>query len=276
MHSKQNTIRVFGQRSIPSSFIFRSSNPSAKDSNQDEQREDSKKSPRISFSDFLDKKLHKSSVLAKTVKGKSRPFWTPLGPPSNGGGFTDQQIEVQKEKEERGSVLDDLVFQQFKPTRVEKGDDVISVGDGEKGDGMGPFSEKQTSSSSFGLGSSGDCAFGTSTTSSVIGSSHVGKVGTSTVNDVPGSRKRNLFGGGGQNHTARKPSLVLGVHPSPNQKGRKESFNGNKKQRLLYNHYANGSGWWDCDMEGVDSEEVGYGEIWEGVGSTTFGGIEWH
>jgi hypothetical protein len=60
---------------------------------------------------------------------------------------------------------------------------------------MGPFSEKQTSSSSFGLGSSGDCDFGTSTTSSVIGSSHVGKVGTSTVNDVPGSRKRNLFGG---------------------------------------------------------------------------------
>jgi hypothetical protein len=41
---------------------------SAKDSNQDEQREDSKKSPRISFSDFLDKKLHKSSVLPKTVK----------------------------------------------------------------------------------------------------------------------------------------------------------------------------------------------------------------
>lgn len=129
------------------------------------------------------------------LQGKSRPFWTPLGPPGNGGGFTGHQIEVQKEKEERSSVLDDVVFQQFKPTRVEKGDDVISVGDGEKGDGMGPFSEKQTSSSSFGLGSSGDCDFGTSTTSSVIGSSHVGKVGTSTVNDVPGSRKRNLFGG---------------------------------------------------------------------------------
>jgi hypothetical protein len=42
--------------------------------------------------------------------------------------------------------------------------------------------------------------------------------------------------GGGQNHTARKPSLVLGVHPSPIQKGRKESFIGNKKQRPLYNH----------------------------------------
>uniref|UniRef100_A0A6N2JY32 Uncharacterized protein n=1 Tax=Salix viminalis TaxID=40686 RepID=A0A6N2JY32_SALVM len=193
MHSKQNTIRVLGQRSIPSSFIFRSSNPGAIDSNQEGQKEDSKKNPRISFSDFLDKKLHKSPVVHKTVKGKSRPFWTPLGPPINGGGFTDHQNEVQKEKEERSFVLDDLVFQQFKPTSVEKGDDVISVGDGEKRDGMGPFSKKRNSSSAFGIGSSGDCDFGTSITSFVKGSNHVGEVGISTVNDVPGSRKRNLF-----------------------------------------------------------------------------------
>lgn len=40
---------------------------------------------------------------------------------------------------------------------------------------------------------------------------------------------------------------------------------------------ANGSGWWDCDMEGVDSEEVGHSEVWEGVGSTTYGDIvDWH
>lgn len=39
---------------------------------------------------------------------------------------------------------------------------------------------------------------------------------------------------------------------------------------------ASGSGWWDSNMEGVDSEEVGLGEVWEGVGSTTLGGIEWH
>lgn len=40
---------------------------------------------------------------------------------------------------------------------------------------------------------------------------------------------------------------------------------------------ANGGGWWDSEMEGVDSEEVGFSEVWEGVGSTTFGGIvDWH
>lgn len=39
---------------------------------------------------------------------------------------------------------------------------------------------------------------------------------------------------------------------------------------------ANGSGWWDCNMEGIDSEEVGCNEVWEGMGSTTLGGLEWH
>ena len=38
----------------------------------------------------------------------------------------------------------------------------------------------------------------------------------------------------------------------------------------------NGCGWWDCNMEGIDNEEVGVNEVWEGVGSTTLGGIEGH
>jgi len=30
-------------------------------------------------------------------------------------------------------------------------------------------------------------------------------------------------------------------------------------------------------MEGVDNEELGVSEVWEGVGSTTLGGIaDWH
>ncbi|VVB14130.1 unnamed protein product [Arabis nemorensis] len=33
---------------------------------------------------------------------------------------------------------------------------------------------------------------------------------------------------------------------------------------------ASQGGWWDCDMEGVDSEEVGHSEVWEGVGSITY------
>lgn len=29
-------------------------------------------------------------------------------------------------------------------------------------------------------------------------------------------------------------------------------------------------------MEGIDNEAVGFNEVWEGVGSTTLGGLDWH
>lgn len=47
--------------------------------------------------------------------------------------------------------------------------------------------------------------------------------------------------------------------------------------RGLYNHYANGGGLWQGEQEGVDGEEVGWTEdMWEGMGSITLGGMEWH
>lgn len=40
---------------------------------------------------------------------------------------------------------------------------------------------------------------------------------------------------------------------------------------------ASGGGWWHGDMEGVDGEEVGWtDDMWEGRGSVTLGGLEWH
>ena len=40
---------------------------------------------------------------------------------------------------------------------------------------------------------------------------------------------------------------------------------------------ASGGGWWHGDMEGVDGEEVGWtADMWEGMGSVTLGGLEWH
>lgn len=38
----------------------------------------------------------------------------------------------------------------------------------------------------------------------------------------------------------------------------------------------NGGGWWTEHMAGVDNEEVGCNNVWEGVGYTTLGGLEWH
>ncbi|PPD95310.1 hypothetical protein GOBAR_DD07646 [Gossypium barbadense] len=106
---------------------------------------------------------------------------------------------------------------------------------------------------------------------------------SSVVGEEENSRKRrNPFEGVDEQRRTRKPFLVLGEEGDDDpqnikKRGRKECSTSNKKPKPHYNHYANGSGWWDCDMEGVDSEEVGYGEVWEGVGSTTFGGIvDWH
>ena len=106
----------------------------------------------------------------------------------------------------------------------------------------------------------------------------------------------------------RKPVLVFGDNNSKSvqEEGERGGSNSTscKKLKPTYNHCewqhtsfylletktlykvdthknlptdANGSGFWDCDMEGVDSEEVGHSEVWEGVGSTTFGDIvDWH
>ncbi|XP_012092642.1 uncharacterized protein LOC105650363 isoform X2 [Jatropha curcas] len=235
MKSKHNQIRVFGQRSIPSSFIFGSSN-SAKDSKDDLQKKGLNKNSSISLSDFLDEKLQTNSVLPKIVKGKSRPFKSPVGPKDDGGSI-DHWIAIKKKEKETNSVVDQVIFEQFKHTSADKVDGIGSCADGR---------------------GAADGAIGTSSALLGIGSSHVLEIGTSNSNNEQETRKR------------RNP------FEEPKQKVRSKRFLSNKKARPLYNHYANGCGWWDCGMEGVDSEEVGFGEIWEGVGSTTFGGIEWH
>ncbi|XP_073002015.1 uncharacterized protein [Typha latifolia] len=93
------------------------------------------------------------------------------------------------------------------------------------------------------------------------------------------SRKRkNPFGvssGDHERQTAPKYLVVLGDDPKPRPK-RREMRITNRRDKPLYNHYANGCGWWECEREGVDSEEVGCNEVWEGMGSTTLGGLEWH
>ncbi|KAK1592718.1 hypothetical protein Q3G72_029178 [Acer saccharum] len=104
---------------------------------------------------------------------------------------------------------------------------------------------------------------------------------TPIEDSVKESRKRrNPFAGSDNRLPTQRPFIILGddskYKRKGRKKGRKESLISNKKPRPHYNHYANGSGWWDSGMEGIDDEEVGFGEAWEGVGCTTFGGIEWH
>ncbi|KAH9318683.1 hypothetical protein KI387_020452, partial [Taxus chinensis] len=66
--------------------------------------------------------------------------------------------------------------------------------------------------------------------------------------------------------------LVLGDDPKPKKKLHvPKGFN--ERPHTIFNHYADGGGWWDTDMVGLDSDEVGTTEIWEGMGSTTIGGL---
>ncbi|KAK3001778.1 hypothetical protein RJ639_022498 [Escallonia herrerae] len=68
--------------------------------------------------------------------------------------------------------------------------------------------------------------------------------------------KRELQGV--EKQSAQKRLLVLGGDRNSKHEGKIRSFMSNEKPKPLFNHYANGSGWWDCNMEGVDNDEVGF------------------
>ncbi|OMO93075.1 hypothetical protein CCACVL1_06641 [Corchorus capsularis] len=193
-----------------------------------------------SLSDFLNRKLPRSSDIPKTVQEKSKPFSSLLRPKD--GETVDKQDERKKEEETmKNDVLDKVVLEQFKQDNAEKADFITPSG------GAAEVEEEV--------------------------------VEIPDTNEVQNSRKRqNPFQVADEERRTRKPFLVLGDDPERSKRrGKRECSISKEKPKPHYNHYANGSGWWDCDMEGVDSEEVGLGEIWEGVGSTTFGGIvDWH
>ncbi|XP_073051609.1 uncharacterized protein [Primulina eburnea] len=76
--------------------------------------------------------------------------------------------------------------------------------------------------------------------------------------------------------SAGKVLAVLGDDIRPIQSRKRKKFSSKEDSKPLFNHYENGGGWWDDNMEGIDSENVGCSSAWEGVGCTTLGGIEWH
>ncbi|XP_019459504.1 PREDICTED: uncharacterized protein LOC109359335 [Lupinus angustifolius] len=232
--SKNGTspIRVFGQRSIASTFRSLQPNPSNNHESQENVRNQDSQSKNLSLSDFLNRKLNKSSPVPHTVPGKSTPFQSPLGLSTPTG--TGEQTETVKQVEDgRKNGSDKLIFETFKKSDEEKGD----------------FGDPLV----------------------------VDELENAVAGDTQESRKRrNPFAGGNENQTVRKHVVVLGGESKLKQKGHTEK-NSNKKPKPLYNHYANGRGWWNDDMEGVDNEELGFNEVWEGVGSTTLGGIaDWH
>ncbi|XP_071735179.1 uncharacterized protein [Rutidosis leptorrhynchoides] len=99
---------------------------------------------------------------------------------------------------------------------------------------------------------------------------------TSTATTISQESQIQDFGGLYGKSLAPKGVVVLGGDPKPKQSRCEKPFIKGEKPLPVYNHYASGSGWWDSDMEGIDNDEVGFNEVWEGVGSATMGGLDWH
>ncbi|KAK7278549.1 hypothetical protein RJT34_23579 [Clitoria ternatea] len=235
MKSKRHSssIRVFGQRSIPSTFRHLPRNPSEGSAiNQEASRKS--KTPHLSLSQLLDCRSQNSSTPPRTVPGKSTPFLSPLCLKTPRGEKAGVVKQVEEQKSDASGSDDKVIFEGFKHTEEDKVDFVSQI--------------------------------------------DIGQLENSLVGDIQESKKRkHPFEGGDENQSVRKHVVVLGGETRLKPKGQIGNDSSNKKPRPLYNHYANGRGWWDHDMEGVDNEELGFSEVWEGVGSTTLGGIiDWH
>ncbi|ESQ56317.1 hypothetical protein EUTSA_v10026053mg [Eutrema salsugineum] len=247
-------IRVFGQRSIAPSFLNRTSIP-------DEENPSKKLDKSASFSDFLDSKLSKSVLFKdKNIKGSlvSSKDLTPL---SHGFGI---EKKCREEKKFSDVGLEKTMLQQFKPRETQVSEEMTR--DGTTGDTTALKPLDRTTAEEIDLLTS--CF--TEISEDII------------VKDDKSTKKRkDPFEGMESMNRTGKPVIVFGDNSNASKpmqgKGEIGRSSCSKKQRPAYNHYANGSGFWDCDMEGVDSEEVGHSEVWEGVGSTTFGDIvDWH
>ncbi|GAA0174805.1 hypothetical protein LIER_28120 [Lithospermum erythrorhizon] len=226
MNSKQPLIRLKGQRSIPSTFIFRRSNELVKEA----EIKRNEKGSRISLSDFLNKKLNGGSMLHGSVQGKAQPFSSPVADRLMDKGNKDETVEIDKgEGNISSSPSFAVVLEQFKKTECEVKDN-ISLRENENR--------------------------------------------SATTNGTDRSRKRKQ--GDVASQPPRTVLAVLGDDAGADRRAKARQHGIGKKSRPLYNHYSNGGGWWDCDMEGVDNEEVGCNDVWEGMGTTNLGGLDWN
>ncbi|KAG8372763.1 hypothetical protein BUALT_Bualt12G0100600 [Buddleja alternifolia] len=230
MNSKKcSLIRPIGQRSITSTPLFRDSNRSNYCEKNVEIKASGQKGPNHSLSDFLNRKLNRSSVLPSSVQGKKLPFSSPL----NGGDLNkDAEGGGKKGGEAVANLSIDGVFGMFKKVEKNKTD------------------------------CTNCCAFNETET-----------FDEDTLQQR--KKRKSLFEGRDDKPDTGKRLAVLGEDSKPILRTRRKSF-ASEESRPLFNHYENGGGWWDDNMAGVDNEEVGCADAWEGVGCTTLGGIEWH
>ncbi|KAL6571359.1 hypothetical protein OROHE_003002 [Orobanche hederae] len=228
--SKLCQFRPIGQRSITSTFLFRAS--SNRDCEGDvEIKVPIRKVSRPSLSDFLNRKLHRSSVLPTSIQGKGLPSSSPLSDDHSDRGAETKSVKKEGLEAET-KVFTDGAFSMFKNIEKNK--------DGSRN------------------------------------SSSANDTEIFYVDDIQQTiKRRKLNEGHDDKPTIGKRLVVLGEDTKPVQRSKRKNF-ANDEPIPFFDHYGNGGGWWNDNMEGVDNEEVGCSDAWEGVGCTTLGGIEWH
>lgn len=216
-----------------------------------------------SFSEFLDSKLNKS-VLFKPNNAEKLPqegtrlFTSLVSSSSKDVTQTSHGFGMEK-KANRDGGLEKTMLRQFKPRETQISEEQVMRADAS----LEPLD--QTTAEEVDLLTT--CFTETDDDDIIV------------KDDKLTKKRKDPFEGMESMDRTRKPVLVFGGNSKSTQEEGERGRNSTscKKQKPAYNHYANGSGFWDCDMEGVDSEEVGHSEVWEGVGSTTFGDIvDWH
>ncbi|XP_021770360.1 uncharacterized protein LOC110734503 isoform X2 [Chenopodium quinoa] len=212
MISKSSTpIRAPGQRSILSTFSHRSAQPRSTNHSDGSGvlSNKNKRGSNLSFTDFLNRKLHTTSVL---------PFDKESVPLAANRNPRSESIlrDCGGPRDEKGHVIEDSMFKLFNDSggKVRKRSSECITADPSRSDGV-------------------------------------------------------------SKHHSQNHLLVLGDDPKPKRRALGRNTCSNKKQRPLYNHYENGTGFWEPEREGIDSAEVGSTEMWEGMGSTTtLGGLD--
>ncbi|WZZ53028.1 hypothetical protein YC2023_053135 [Brassica napus] len=240
-------IRVFGQRSIAPSFLNPNSIPVEDDSSS------KKVNKCASFSEFLDSKLNNKSVLFKPNNAQEGPrLFTSLVSSKDVTHLSHRfgmEKKASQEKKIGDGGLEKTMLRQFKPIETQISEHVV-------------MSRADASLEPLDQATAEEVDLLT-TSFTEINDDIIVK------DDKLSKKRKDPFEGMESMDRTRKPVLVFGDDSKSVQEEGERGSNSTS--------YANGSGFWDRDMEGVDSEEVGHGEVWEGVGSTTFGDIvDWH
>ncbi|KAL8171137.1 hypothetical protein V2J09_022941 [Rumex salicifolius] len=258
----KSTIRAVGQRSIDSTLLFRPHPPNQISAGDTEEDANAGPPPkRVSFSDYLNRRLHSNSVLPLALQRDRNKHIKETN-----------QSERREQQRETEGVIEESIFKQFNLANAGQENEQLPAVHADSDEVEAQSANNVTQKSRKRRN-----AFEGHERSSE--QSHLLILGEDVSNHrhTRANKRLKELCDEGNGSAVRKHVVVLGDDPKPKRGAHRQSSLRSEQSKDQYNHYENGAGWWDYEKEGVDNDEVGATEVWEGVGSTTLGGIvDWH